>query len=166
MAMAFGLGERCGSSRIIRVAASVNEKGVVPVAPTAGAFLNVRQIDPVVLKGLKHMHQRARLVRGREHHRGLVIAAAMRGSLGNHEEARDVVGMILDARKENAESVQLPSQFGTDRRNPRDSSGSLCLACFRSHDFRGPTAAGHRDQLGFRILRGKPFSTLDEDLGL
>ena len=84
--------------RVVTVRLAVDEERVLPVRPTARPLVDVAQVDLRVAEHAEHVHERAGLVRGDEHERGLVLPGHAGALLAaDHQEARDVVGLVLDA---------------------------------------------------------------------
>jgi len=150
------LADRLRDARILLVTFDVDEEHVFPERRRAScrARLDSGHADGVLGERREQRVHGAGLVLGREHERGTIVSGRRRVDLAEDEEARGVIGEILDGVGENLQAVALGGE----------------LACNRGRTFllrralRGFGVGRDGDALGVRQVLAEPAVRLGERL--
>src|SRR6185437_5993876 len=109
--------ERAGDVRLLGMTVDVDEEDVVPFAPVRRTRLDARHAYAVLRQRLEQPVERAGRIGvgyGDEQRRP-VLTAGREQLAAEHEEARGVVGTVLDLRGKDLEPVDLRRGLSRDR---------------------------------------------------
>src|ERR1700692_3933466 len=144
--------ERFAHPGILGVTFDVNEEHIVPFAPARRPRLDAAHADAVAGQRLEQPMQRTGRARvaDRQQQRGAIRAARAQQLAPQHQEARGVIGAILDLTHQNIEPVDLGGSLTGDGR------GALLVAGAA----RALGIARHRRPLGLRQMLIEPTAAL------
>ena len=148
--------QRGGHGRVAHVAFDIDEEHIVPFALARGARLDARHADPMFRKRLEQPKQRAGIIGAAGGHQqsGAVRAAGAEQLSADHQEARGVVGAILDLIGKQIEAVDLGGRTSGYRRR----------TAFVARTPRSFGVARHRNTLDVRQMLVQPSPALRQRL--
>src|SRR6478609_10694954 len=104
------VGQCAGDRGVLPMPLEVRQEYVLPAPPRCGARLDSAQVDPGAVEDFERLAQRTAAVCGRKDQTRLVVPGSRDVGFGDHDEARRVLGVVLNASDEHAQPIELGRQ--------------------------------------------------------